>query len=331
MFADNERNGMLLVSSRHGDEAGSAKLRVALVTCSQLRGLDEDTQRVIGPLAARGVWAFPAVWDDPTVDWARVDLAVVRSCWDYPARRTEFLAWANRIQRLANPSDVLAWNTDKRYLLDLATAVPIVPTTWVEPHHTWTPPREGEWVVKPSVSLASLDTGRYRLTDFLERELAVAHIRRLQLEGRTVMVQPYFHGVDDEGETSLVFIGGEFSHAMRKAAVLDGPDGGLDRRFLPFDGPGLRRQDPTPTELAVAQRALAAVPGGPERLLYARVDLVPGADGRPVLMELELTEPQLYFSHVVGAAERFATAAARAASSAQERFGDYSSTGLVSR
>jgi hypothetical protein len=290
-----------------------AAARVALVTCSQLPDLDEDTHPVIGPLAARGVRAFPAVWDDPTVDWAHVDLAVVRSCWDYPARRMEFLAWANRVQRLANPGDVLAWNTDKRYLLDLALAVPIVPTTWVEPHSTWTPPREGEWVVKPSVSLASLDTGRYRLADVVERELAVAHVRRLQSEGRTVMLQPYLRGVDDEGETSLVFVDGEFSHAMRKAAVLDGPDAGLDRRFLPHGAPGLRRHDPTPTQLAVARRALAAVPRGPSRLLYARVDLVPGADGQPVLMELELTEPQLYFSHVPGAAERFATAAARAA------------------
>jgi hypothetical protein len=287
-----EARDMRLVNGRRRREADSLKLHVALVTCSQIPDLDEDTQRVIQPLAARGVSAFPAVWDNPVVDWTQIDLAVVRGCWDYPARRMEFLTWANRVPRLANPADVLAWNTDKRYLLDLAAAaVPIVPTTWVGPQDMWTPPRDGEWVVKPSVSLASLDTGRYRLGDAVERELAVAHVRRLQAEGRTTMLQPYLRGVDDEGETSLVFINGEFSHAMRKAAVLDGPDAGIDRRFLPSGGLELLRQHPTPAQLRVARRALAAVPGGAARLLYARVDLVPGADGRPVLMEIELTEP----------------------------------------
>jgi hypothetical protein len=292
------------------------KLHVSLVTCSQMPDLDEDTQRLIGPLAARDVSVFPAVWDDSAVDWTEVDLAVVRCCWDYPTRRMEFLAWANRVPRLANPAAVLAWNTDKRHLLDLAAAVPIVPTTWVEPQDMWTPPRDGEWVVKPSVSLASLDTGRYRLGDAVERALALAHVRRLQAEGRTTMLQPYMGGVDDEGETSLVFVDGEFSHAMRKAAVLDGPDAGIDRSFLPSGGLRLRRRHPTPAQLAVARRALAAVPGGAARLLYARVDLVPGADGQPALMEIELTEPQLYFSHVPDAAERFASAVARAAARA---------------
>ena len=288
--------------------------RVALVTCAQLPDLDADTSHVVGPLRSRGVSVLPVAWDDPAGDWDRMDLAVVRSCWDYCARRSEFLAWARRVPRLANPADVLAWNTEKRYLLDLAAAgVPIVPTTWVEPRRTWAAPRVGEWVIKPSTSLASLDTGRYRLDDAGERELAVAHVRRLGAQGRTAMVQPYLRGIEDDGETSLVFIGGSFSHAMRKGAVLEGPDTGIDRRFLPHGGLALHAREPTSAQCAVARHALSAVPGGPARLLYARVDLVPGPDGEPVLMELELTEPQLYFGLAPEAAERFAAAAAAAA------------------
>jgi hypothetical protein len=122
------------------------------------------------------------------------------------------------------------------------------------------------------------------------------------------MVQPYMHGIDDDGETSLVYLGGVFSHAMRKAAVLTGPDVGVDRRFLPQGGLHLRAHRPTVQELVTADEVLAAVPASRHQLLYARVDLVSGPDGRPVLMELELTEPQLYFRDAPGAADRMAAA-----------------------
>ena len=283
--------------------------RVALVTCAQLPGLDSDTRLLADRLSAEGVSVFPLVWDDPEADWTVVDLAVVRCCWDYATRRPAFLAWAERVPRLANPANVLVWNTDKHYLLDLAAAgVPVVSTMWVTPNDRWTPPDGGDCLIKPSISLASLDTGRYRVDDAAERALAIAHVDRLRAEGRTAMVQPYLRGIDEDGETSLVFIGGAFSHAVSKEAVLEGPDSGLDRRFLPQGGLTLRRRHPSRAQLDVARRALSAVPGGAARLLYARVDLVPGPDGEPVLMELELTEPQLYFGVVPEAVTRFAAA-----------------------
>lgn len=289
----------------------SSPLRVGLVTCARLPRLDDDTRQVIEPLNARGIAAVPVVWDDPAVQWTTFDLAIVRCCWDYVGRHAEFLSWASSVPRLANPADVLAWNTDKRYLLDLADAgVPIVPTTWVDPDQTWTPPRNGDWVIKPAISIASLDTGRYRLADPGERRLAVAHVRGLRAEGRTAMIQPYLEGVDYDGETSLVYFAGAFSHAVRKAPVLDGPDVGLDRRFLPQGGLDLRARYPSRAHLALAERALAVVPGGSDRLLYARIDMVPGPLGEAMLMELELTEPQLYFGLIPETAERFASAAA---------------------
>jgi hypothetical protein len=294
----------------------SLTARVALVTCAEVPELDSDTQLLIDPLAALGISATPAIWDDPNIDWSTFDLAVVRSPWDYLHRRAEFLAWANRVPRLANPADVLEWNTDKRYLQELAdSGVPVVPTVWLQPDQQWTSPEQGEWVIKPAVSLASLDTGRYRLDDPGQHRLAVDHVRRLQQAGRTVMVQPYLRGVDTEGETSLVYVGGAFSHAMRRGPVLDGPDTGIDRRFQHDWETGVLERLPAAAQLALAEQVLTAVPGGPERLLYARVDLLPGLDGAPVLIEIELTEPVLFLGHARGAAVRFASTIAACVSS----------------
>jgi hypothetical protein len=283
--------------------------RVALVTCSALPDLEPDERLVIDPLAARGIHAEPVVWDDPSVDWAGYHLVVLRSPWDYVGRRDAFVAWAVRMPRLANPADIVAWNTEKTYLGALAAdGVPVVHTDWVRPGDAWQPPA-GEYVVKPAISSGSRDTGRYGPDD---HDLAVEHVDRLQRAGRLVMVQPYLAAVDHAGETGLLFFRGEFSHAIRKGPMLDGPD-------VPASGsrpPGLYRpetitpREPSPAELEVARKVLAAVPGGPDRLLYARVDLIPGPDGTPLLVELELTEPSVFLDRSEGAAERFAVAIA---------------------
>ena len=288
---------------------GAAGVRVALVTCREVPDLDPDTRLLMAPLEARGAIARAAVWDDPSVDWGSFDLAVVRSCWDYPLRRAEFLAWAHRVPRLANPAHVLEWNTDKRYLQQLAArGAPVVPTRWLTPSEQWNVPTGGEWVVKPSVSLASLDTGRYRLADTAELRLAVEHVQRLHRAGRTVMVQPYLGAVDAIGETSFVYIGGVFSHAVRRAAALSTPDTGLDRRFAPGGGLRPRLIPIDAATKALADKVLVASVTSPDSLLYARVDLLPGDDGNPLLIEVELTEPQLFFGLVKGSAERMAGA-----------------------
>lgn len=297
--------------SANGENQRDARVHIAFATCPELPELDADSQRLVAPLAAAGIDAIPAVWDDPHVDWASFDLVIVRSCWDYLPRRAAFLAWTQHVPRLANPASVLAWNSDKRYLLDLQTRhIPIVPTAWIGPHDAWQPPEHGEWVIKPAVSMASLDSGRYRVDDDAERRLAVAHVQRLQSAGRVTMVQPYLHHIDAEGETSLVYLGGAFTHGVRKDAVLTGPDTGIDRRFAPDGGLRLRECQPTPAQIELADRVLAAVPRAANRLLYARVDVVPDTQGRPVLMELELIEPQLYLRSVPRAAELMAAAIA---------------------
>ncbi|SCE92314.1 hypothetical protein GA0074695_2174 [Micromonospora viridifaciens] len=266
---------------------------------------------MLAPLAARGVTVEAAIWDDPAVDWSGYDLVVLRSPWDYALRRDEFVAWAQKVPCLVNPADVVAWNTDKRYLAELSAAgVPTVPTAWVEPGQSWVPPADsGEYVIKPAVSAGSQDTGRYDLADPEHRELAAAHVRRLTAAGRVAMVQPYLNAVDTSGETALLFLAGPdglaFSHAIRKGPMLTGPDLGVAELYKK------EQIDPRtagPDQLAVAQQTLAAVPGGPDRLLYARVDLIPGPDGAPVLVELELTEPSLFIGYADAAPDRLAAA-----------------------
>lgn len=281
--------------------------RVALATCAELPKLDEDEIAPIAPLAARGIAAEPAVWNDPAVDWSAYDLVVIRSTWDYIDRHDDFVAWVDRLPHVANPADVVRWNTDKTYLRDLAEAgAPVAPTTWLDPDSTVTLPTTGEYVVKPAISCGSRDTGRYDLADIEQRALAAGLATRLLSERRTVMVQPYLHAVDTAGETALLFFNGHYSHAIRKGAMLDGPVGEVGL----YKEEQIRPREATDSELHVAQRVLAAVPGGPERLLYARVDLIPDADGHPVLLELELTEPSLFLRYEEGAAERFADAVA---------------------
>jgi glutathione synthase/RimK-type ligase-like ATP-grasp enzyme len=223
-------------------------------------------------------------------------------------RRDDFLAWARRVPRLLNPADILTWNTDKVYLRDLqAAGVPITPTTYVSPGETWTAPAGGEWVVKPSISAGSQDTGRYSLP--AQADLAAAHVDRLTTAGRTAMIQPYLTAVDTEGETALLFFpdaGGRltFSHAARKGPMLTGPgQGDVD--------PGsekIEARTPSAAELTTAERVLAAIPQPSVPLLYARVDLIPGPDGAPMLLELELTEPSLFLRTAPASAARLADA-----------------------
>ncbi|NED94196.1 hypothetical protein G1H11_02620 [Phytoactinopolyspora alkaliphila] len=294
--------------------------RIALATCAELPALDDDERRVLPPLAERGIEATPVVWNDPAADWTAFELVVLRSTWDYTLRRAEFLAWADAMPSLLNPAAVVRWNTDKRYLRDLEVAgVPVVATQWIEPGESVVVPgergvdlpaiaRADEYVVKPSVSAGSVDTGRYRKDDDEHRELAREHVARVTGRGGTVMIQPYLSAVDAFGETSMLYIGGEFSHAIRKGPMLDGPDRGVEGLFREER---ITPRTPSDVEHKVAELALAAIPGGAE-LLYARVDLIPGADGSPIVLELELTEPSLFLEHGPGAPDRFAAAIHRA-------------------
>jgi glutathione synthase/RimK-type ligase-like ATP-grasp enzyme len=276
--------------------------RVALATCSYFPAGDADDA---GLPAALGGAEF-VVWDDPAVDWAAYDLVVVRSVWDYQERRDAFLDWAARVgARLVNPAAVLAWNTDKRYLHELeAAGLPVVPTTLVEPGAEFTPEAE-EYVVKPTVSAGSRDTARFG-PGGEEAARAAALVAAIHGSGRTAMVQPYVASVDARGETATLFFGGTFSHAIHKGPLLTP---GVDPTSEVFAAETIAPRTATDAERAVAEQTVAWTT---RRFgfapAYARVDLVEGADGAPLVLELELAEPSLFFAHAPGAVGRFADA-----------------------
>lgn len=291
---------------------------IALVTAASARALDHDLPPLAAALKRAGAAVTIAEWHDAAVDWARFDLAVIRSTWDYTLRHAEFLAWvvrAGAATRLVNQAAILRWNSDKHYLGELAAAgLPVVPSHFIEP------PAGGlglpgniqaaaELVVKPCIGAGSRDAQRYRAG-----EPAIArHVQRLLGAGRSVLVQPYLGRVDREGETALVFFGGRFSHAIRKGPLLRLGQEPTRALFAPEQ---IAARAPAADELELAQTVVDRVPallanrgataGQPDRLPYARVDLLRDGDGRPRLLELELLEPSLFFGVAPGAAERFA-------------------------
>jgi hypothetical protein len=263
--------------------------RVALVGSERGLRVDPDLPLAAPALRQAGYAVDCVRWDDPVVDWPAYDLAVVRSCWDYAWRRAEFLAWAETVPGLRNDPAVLRWNTDKTHLRDVeAAGLPVVPTVW-DPAGVADLPDAREWVVKPSVSAGSRDTARWS-----DPADVLAHATALTAVGRTAMVQPYQASVDDDGETALLFLGGEFSHAACKGPLLGRGEGVRQDRD---SRSGVRPATATPEQQALAQAVVDTlrhlVPGSAP-LLYARVDLVADDAGRPLVLEVELTEPNLF-------------------------------------
>lgn len=287
--------------------------RVALLTSGAYAHLDEDLPLLQAALEAAGVAATVVDWRDDTCDFGRVDLAVIRSTWDYTSQLPAFLETLARIAeqtKLANPLPVVRANADKRYLLALAAAgVPVVPTEVVESGEAVRLPADTPFVVKPTVSAGARDTERYGPA---QAEQAAAHAERLLATGRSVLVQPYVEGIDEAGETGMVYVGDQLSHAFRKGPILRPGAAFVEGLYREED---ITPRAPSDDERAVAEIVLDAVgaiaPGHDRRhLLYARVDLAPGPAG-PLLMELELIEPSLFLPTSEGAATRVAEAVVR--------------------
>ena len=285
---------------------------IALVTAAVARDSDEDLAPLQDALHALEAEVSIVDWDDASVDWTRFDAAVLRSCWDYTDRIVEFLIWAERVGRLTrllNPFEVVRWNTDKHYLAELADAgVAIVPSRFVEPGDDAARALESflanhadaaEIVVKPAIGAGSRDTRRH---DRARTDAALAHMRRLLDAGRSVLLQPYLERVDEAGETALIHFDGQFSHAIRKGPLLRPDEEATSELFAPEQ---IEAREADAGERALARQVLAAMPFKVE-LAYARIDLIRSAAGEPVLLELELTEPSLFFAHADGSAIRFA-------------------------
>jgi hypothetical protein len=298
---------------------------VAFATYDKLPGLADDEHPLLDALTARGVRGQPAVWTDDAVVWDAFDAVVIRSCWDYHLRHDEFFRWIERLTRLGvpiwNPPGTLRWNSHKTYLHDLSIGgVRTVPTLWLLPDN----PRaqtaslatilaDTGWnhvVIKPIVSASAHETWRASIDD--ARANAAAHDARLRalIARPGVMVQPFVPEIETDGEWSLQFFGGQFSHAVVKRAAPG--DFRVQREY----GGTHETVVPTTTVLRQAEAALRAAPS---ESLYARVDGVVLA-GNLVVTELELLEPSLFLDAHPDAAARFADAIAAAVrTSAAER------------
>lgn len=239
------------------------------------------------------------------MDWSRFDSIIVRSTWDYHHHSGEFRRWIDQLEPVAapvwNPPVVLRWNMEKTYLRDLERAgVPTVPTEWLTKgaNHDLGALLAGRgWldaVVKPVISAAATRTWRVSHDTARDVDAQLSE----SLDAGDVMVQQFMPEIQTRGEWSLMFIDGEFSHAVRKT-----PTDGDFRVQTHFGGSSVT-DEPNAEVLRAARRVLDAAPAP---WLYARVDGIETGAGF-VLLELEMLEPALFLSHATSAAARFADA-----------------------
>lgn len=277
-------------------------LSIALVTSKVHPDINPDDEGLVAALRAHGIEPTACMWNDPSVDWAAFDALLVRSTWDYFQHYTQFLHWYARIAELGvaivNPLPLLIWNSDKRYLLELTKLdVPIIATTHARGGDldAALASMSGEVVVKPSVSGGAWHTVRGRIGS-AEFDRALAALPR-ELD---YLIQPFMPQIVADGEWSLLFFGGVYSHAVLKKPGAD------DYRVQTYFGGTADLTEPDPSILAAARNALQAVAAlGYHDQAYVRVDGVVD-EGVFRVMELEFIEPFLHFAAHPPAASLFA-------------------------
>lgn len=284
---------------------------VALVSAAEARHHDTDLPLLVRALGDRGIIADIVDWDDSDVDWSKYRCAIVRSPWDYHRRYEEFVAWLQHVSSqtvLHNSADVISWNIDKVYLGELeAAGIPIIPTTYVRGAEdivlvSNNGMLDKDIVVKPTISAGSNNTERHEESPVK----AAAHLGVLIDAGKTAMVQPYQRFIDEQGETGMLYFNGEYSHAFRKGAILATGENTKNGLFTEED---ISERTPRAAERELGDAAMRfVVQKFGVAPLYARVDVVRGSGGFPVLMELELAEPSLYVHLDADAPARFAAA-----------------------
>jgi glutathione synthase/RimK-type ligase-like ATP-grasp enzyme len=285
---------------------GSKQQRVALVTCAEFPNLSPDDRLLIPELAGRGIHAEPVIWSDVSIRWTEFAAVVIRSCWDYFRDIASFRRWLDHLDatgvRVVNSTDVIRWNIDKSYLIQLADrGVATLPTI----HFSDVTELEGAlaatgWpvtVLKPRISADGHET----LVASVPLDVdGRAHAVRLVSEGGG-LAQPFAPEFKREGEWSLVFFDNQFSHGVRRHPA--GDDFRVQSRY----GGWSEADTPSAALIATAAEVLAVVRG---ENAYARVD---GVDrgGAFLLTELELAEPSLFLDCAAEAPARFADAIVR--------------------
>ena len=293
----------------------STEGRVALITYSGVPAITADDRLLRDALVARGTDVEARPWDART-DWSIYHRIVLRSCWNFHHFPQEFRGWVNEVKErhegsLMNAPALVQWSVDKHYLQDLERlGIVVVPTIWVSSADDAETPDldtliagqgwDGGAVVKPAISATAHETWRIAPLEGEAHQARFAALLASTPAG--LMVQPFLPEIED-GEWSLIFLGGEFSHAVKKRPAagefrVQNNYGGTVERLAP--GPLL-----VDDAHAVLHAAAEATDTRAEEILYARVDGVVRSD-RLLLMELELIEPVLFFAHAPSAAVRMA-------------------------
>lgn len=278
-------------------------LQLAFATCTAFPDLENDLIAVPPLLAAHGITVTPVIWDSDA-DWAAFDAVLIRTTWDYWGKYPAFLRWFDQLETLGipvfNDPATVRWNSDKRYLLEMAArGVAILPTALIEREqlvtldavldaHGW--PKA---VIKPSVSAGARNTHVVHTGNAADSALFADLVTQFAM-----LVQPYRDSIEHDGELSLLFFNGSFSHAVQKVPKtgdfrVQPQHGGLTMPYIPSDG-----------LIAQAEKIVRSVTPLP---VYARVDGLLVADTLE-LMELELIEPALFVSTNADAADRLASA-----------------------
>ena len=290
-------------------------LRVAYLTSATWRGgaiprgtlpePDANDFVLFEPAARAAGIAFEIRrWDDPDLAEAGFDGALIRSTWDYFKRPAEFRARIETLEasglRVFNPASVIAWNARKTYLQELAArGVPTIPTVWSERVSSQDVTRAfdafdaAEIVVKPQIGAGSQATIRLARNSWTLADLAGA-------PDGPAMLQPFLPSIVSAGETSVFMFGGAVAHTVRKVPA-------EGKWFANVDGARFGAAEASAVQMEVAHAAIAASPSG---MLYARVDLVDGEDGRPRVIEVEAIEPYLFLVYAPPAADVLARALA---------------------
>ena len=263
-------------------------MRIGLVTCLRLPEPDPDHPLLVEALTRRGHTPVSIPWDGPDQRYD-TDVNLLRSPWNYYEASEAFLSWIERIasrRPLINPPEVIRWNIHKHYLAVLQQrSVPIVPTKWFsrEEHVDLAAlMQESAWdrvVIKPAISAASFRTRSFGQGEVIEAQKFVSQL----VAERDVLVQKYMDGFADPGERSLIWIAGEWTHAVRKRPRFD-----CQIERVEADSP------PQPLEIRLAE---AAIESQKHRLTYGRVDVIADERGRHLVSEVELIEPSLFFTH----------------------------------
>ncbi|WP_344214982.1 hypothetical protein [Kribbella sancticallisti] len=278
--------------------------RIALANSADHAQLHSHDLPLAAALRTAGFDPVAEVWTDPSVDWSSYDAVVLRSVWDYHVRYLEFVEWLGQLDKagvpVLNETDLVCWNADKSYLLELRErGVAIVPSQVAAGACL----REvvggldgQEIVIKPTVSATARHTIRGTAgSDELSRAMD-------DLPDAVYLVQPFLKEIQSEGEWSVIYLDGELSHT-----VLKRPAAG-DYRVQDDFGGTAELVEPPAAVLEGAAAALAAA-NARRAPVYARVDGIV-SNGRFLLMELELIEPYLFLPLVPDAADRFAAAIA---------------------